>query len=206
MESVGVLDLEMGNLRSLCNALYSLGADPVVVHDPAALHGLTHLLIPGVGSFRAAMSNVARLGFRDPLHLFADSGRPILGICLGMQILSDRGEEGGAIDGLGLVPGEVVRLDGEPAPRLPHVGWNSVTFRGAHPLVAGIRDKKDFYFVHSYAFREAGPHAFAVTDYGRTFPSIVGRGNVAGVQFHPEKSQRNGLQLLENFCGWNGRC
>jgi glutamine amidotransferase len=206
MADVGILDIEMGNLRSLSNAVYSLGFDPVVVHDPAALSGVDRLLIPGVGSYGAAMANVGRLGFTDPLRRFAESGRPLLGICLGMQILSARGAEGGTIDGLGLVPGEVVLLDAEPKMRLPHVGWNAVSFRAPHPVLQGIRDGKDFYFVHSYAFRCAAELAYADTEYGQRFASIVGRGNVVGVQFHPEKSQRNGLQLLENFCRWNGTC
>jgi glutamine amidotransferase len=203
---LGVLDIEMGNLRSLCNAVYSLGMDPVVVQTPAALDEVDRLLIPGVGSYRAAMANVARLGFGEALRRFADSRRPLLGICLGMQILSERGEEGGAVDGLGLVPGDVVQMAGDPPPRLPHVGWNSVAFCAPHPLFAGIKTGRDFYFVHSYALRTRPEHTFAETEYGRPFTSVVARANVAGVQFHPEKSQRNGLQLLENFGGWDGRC
>ena len=206
MDPVGVLDIEMGNLRSLCNAIDSLGVDPIVVREPSALFEVSRVLIPGVGSYRAAMGNLTRLGFVDPLRRFAASGRPVLGICLGMQILSTRGEEGGAIPGLALIPGDVVLMDSEPTLRLPHVGWNSVTFRAPHPVLRTIRDGKDFYFVHSYEFRCAPDHSYAETSYGRPFSSIVGVGNVLGVQFHPEKSQRNGLQLLENFCRWDGGC
>jgi glutamine amidotransferase len=203
---VGILDIEMGNLRSLSNAVISLGVDPIAVRDPGALADVGRLLIPGVGSYRAAMGNVTRLGFVEPLRRFAAAGHPMLGICLGMQILSARGEEGGTIDGLGLVPGDVVLLQGDSTLRLPHVGWNSVNFRSPHPVLRDIRDGKDFYFVHSYEFRCEPENAYAETTYGRRFSSIVGLGSVLGVQFHPEKSQRNGLQLLENFCGWDGRC
>jgi imidazole glycerol-phosphate synthase subunit HisH len=203
--SVGILDIEMGNLRSLCNAIDSLGVGSLVVREPSALAEASRVLIPGVGSYRAAMGNLTRLGFVEPLRRFAASGKPVLGICLGMQILSTRGEEGGAVQGLALIPGDVVLMEPESL-RLPHVGWNSVTFRAPHPVLHALRDGRDFYFVHSYELRCAPEHSYAETVYGRPFASIVGVGNVLGVQFHPEKSQRNGLQLLENFCRWDGAC
>jgi glutamine amidotransferase len=205
MGTVGILDIEMGNLRSLCNAIDSLGVDSRVVREPSVLAEVSRVLIPGVGSYRAAMGNLTRLGFVDPLRRFAAAGKPVLGICLGMQVLSTRGEEGGAVPGLALIPGDVVLMEPDSL-RLPHVGWNSVSFRSPHPVLEGIRDGKDFYFVHSYEFRCAPEHSYAETSYGRPFSSIVGVGNVLGVQFHPEKSQRNGLQLLENFCRWDGGC
>ncbi len=129
-----------------------------------------------------------------------------MGICLGMQILADMGTEGGDIQGLGLIPGRVVPIDA-PGLSLPHVGWNNVHQTQPHPLLESIRNNVDFYFVHSYRFEtEDSRHVLARTEYGSWFPSFVAKGNVAGAQFHPEKSQANGLRLLDNFCCWDGTC
>ena len=206
MSHVGILDLGTGNLRSVANAVSQLGYDPVMIAD-GSLGELTHLIIPGVGQFAAAMGALQERGFLEELRSYANSGRPLLGICLGMHILATRGTEGGLTEGLALVPGLVDRLTPGEGIRVPHVGWNTVRPGRPHPLLTGLKPDRDFYFVHSYVFHcENSSDILAETEYGAVFPSIVGRGNVVGFQFHPEKSQVNGLKLLENFCGWDGRC
>jgi glutamine amidotransferase len=204
--SIGIIDIGIGNLGSLRNALYSQGWDTLPVRSPDDFSDISHLILTGVGSFAAAMQRLNRSSLLGPIRSFASSGRPILGICLGMQLLAEFGSEGGEIEGLGLVPGRVDPLAVTDL-RLPHVGWNNAHQSQKHPVLNGIRDDVDFYFVHSYRF--VTPDASAViaqTEYGESFPSIVGNSNVIGTQFHPEKSQTNGLRLLDNFCMWDGIC
>jgi len=197
----------MGNLRSVSKAVYTLGHDFTLVDATAQLDDVSHLIVPGVGSYRTAMEHVEGRGLRSSIRRFAQSGRPVLGICLGMEILSEWGDEGGESQGLGLIPGRVVRMAPERDLALPHVGWNTTRFRAEHPLFRGVRNGLDFYYVHSYHLRCDDPNdVLATTDYGQEVASIVGRGNVVGFQFHPEKSQGNGLRLIENFCDWNGKC
>jgi glutamine amidotransferase len=131
----------------------------------------------------------------------------VLGICLGMQLLATAGVEGGLTPGLALVSGRVVPLAAKPGLRIPHVGWNEIHHRRKHPVLKGIRDDVDFYFVHSYRFAADDPRdVYAEAEYGEPFSAIVGRANVVGAQFHPEKSQANGLRILDNFCSWSGVC
>ncbi len=204
---IGILDNDMGNLRSVQNAVYQLGFDPVIVGDTGKFSDLTHLIIPGVGQFATAMRHLQERGFRDAVRNYAAAGKPLIGFCLGMQLLASRGFEGGDTQGLDLIPGEVARLPNKEGLRIPHVGWNRAVLKGAHPVLEGLKTDRDFYFVHSYAFRPARPaDVLAETDYGLPFASIVGRNNVIGLQFHPEKSQVNGLKLIENFCNWDGTC
>lgn len=204
--SIGIVDIGIGNLGSLRNALYSQGWDSVSVSKPSDLARLTHLLLPGVGAFFDAMKRLHDSGLIDPIRRFAADGHPIMGICLGMQLLADLGTEGGSVEGLGLVPGRVVHIEASGL-RLPHVGWNNAYQERSHPLLKGIRNDVDFYFVHSYCFKAVQEcNVLAFTEYGERFASIVGQGNVVGAQFHPEKSQSNGLRLLDNFCEWDGRC
>lgn len=203
---IGIIDIGIGNLGSLHNALYSQGWDAVSVSRPDDLNGLTHLLLPGVGAFLAAVKQLHNRGLFEPIRYFAAKGHPIMGICLGMQLLAERGTEGGDIDGLGLVPGRIIPINA-PGLHLPHVGWNNAQQAQPHPLLKGIPNDVDFYFVHSYRFVvNDARYVLASTEYGEFFPSIVGKGNVVGVQFHPEKSQANGLRLLDNFCCWDGTC
>lgn len=205
--NIGIVDIGIGNLGSLRNALYCQGWDTVSVSTANDLSNLTHLLLPGVGAFAAAMARLNQAGLVEPIRHFASQGAPVMGICLGMQILAQWGVEGGQTQGLGLIPGEVVPLPPHPGLRIPHVGWNEVRQEQAHPILKGIRNDVDFYFVHSYYFRVAtADNVLATTEYGERYPSIVGKNNVIGVQFHPEKSQRNGLRLLDNFCLWDGIC
>lgn len=204
--SIGIVDVGIGNLGSLKNALYCQGWDSAFVSSPEDFNGLTHLILPGVGAFAAAVKRLEDAKLIDPIRDFANNGHPVMGVCLGMQLLADRGTEGGDEPGLGLVNGRVVPLVAQGL-RLPHVGWNSVKHEKKHPLFEGIRNDIDFYFVHSYRFvTDQKNNVLSETDYGESFPSIVGQDNIIGVQFHPEKSQVNGLRLLDNFCLWDGKC
>lgn len=205
--SIGILKMPMGNLRSVHNALFANGFDAVYVDRDSDFDDLTHLIVPGVGNFTAVMRHLQEVGLVERIRAFAASGRPLLGICAGMQLLAMRGTEGGHTEGLRLVDGVVDRLPSGNGLVLPHVGWSSVTLGQVHPVLEGIKPGRDFYFVHSYAMQTDRPEeALGITDYGVPFVSIVGKDNVVGFQFHPEKSQANGLKLLENFCWWDGAC
>lgn len=205
---IGIVDLDMGNLRSVANALASVGADSTWVRAEADLAGVTHVVLPGVGSFHVAVAHLDAQGLRAPLRAFAASGKPVLGICLGMQLLGSFGEEGGGSEGLGLVGGRVVRFDEARAPRIPHVGWNEARLARKHPVFDRVKGACDFYYVHSYHLVVDDPaDVLATVEYGgATYVSTVARGSVVGTQFHPEKSQANGVRLLENFAYWDGTC
>lgn len=203
---IGILDFGMGNLRSVRNAVYQNGFDPVLINTAANFDDISHLILPGVGNFSAAIPEIENRQLRQPILNFVASGRPLLGTCLGMQLLMTTGEEGGSYSGLDLIPGKVIRLEGDGL-RVPHVGWNILNMEQAHPIFQNIKSGRDFYFVHSYvAVCEHSNDMLASTEYGGVVTAVVGRNNVVGVQFHPEKSQINGLRLLENFCRWDGKC
>ena len=203
---VGIINIGLGNIGSLNAALESLGYDPTLISKPSDLIGVTHLILPGVGSFNTAIERLKMNELLDEIKNFSSKGCPVLGICLGMQLLAGSGCEGGEIEGLGLIPGKVIPIDA-PDVRLPHVGWNNVTKILDHKLLANIRNDVDFYFVHGYYFlAETKSNILGTSNYGIEFPSVIARDNVIGVQFHPEKSQDNGLRLLDNFCSWDGTC
>jgi glutamine amidotransferase len=206
--TIGVLDIGTGNLRSVSNAVYSLGYEPRLIEQAADIADCSHLLLPGVGAFDTAMQKFRTRGLAEPVRAFAASGRPVAGLCLGMQLLATKGEEGSPTAGLGVIPGFVRRLDPQKVPLVPHVGWNSVEVSATtHPVLNRIRSGVDFYFVHSFHFiPDSDTDVLATTDCGERFCSIVGHANVVGFQFHPEKSQANGLKLLEAFCEWDGVC
>lgn len=205
--NIGVVDVGIGNLGSLKQALYTLGWDVVAVRTANDLDELTHVILPGVAAFTAAMQKLTKAELVAPLQRFAADGNPLMGICLGMQLLLDTGQEDGPTNGLGLIHGDVRLIQGPTGLRLPHVGWNEAKQLRKHPVLKGIRNDVDFYFVNSYrAALLNAEDALAETEYGETFPSIIGAGNVVGAQFHPEKSQSNGLRILDNFCNWDGRC
>jgi glutamine amidotransferase len=196
---VAVVDYGAGNLVSIDQALTAVGARVVVTAEPAALDSADALIVPGVGAAAPAMERLAAAGLVEPIRAWIRADRPFLGICLGLQLLFDASDEDGATT-LGILPGRTVRLSG--APTLPHIGWNQVERRQAHPMFDGIADGADFYFVHSYAGTvdsAAVDTVVAETTHGDTFTSAVARGSLVGVQFHPERSGRDGLRLLANF-------
>jgi glutamine amidotransferase len=203
---IGILDFGMGNIRSVRNAVYQNGFDPVLIHSAANFDDISHLILPGVGNFSAAIPEIENRHLRQLVINFVASGRPLLGTCLGMQLLMTIGEEGGSYSGLDLIPGKVTRLKCDGL-RVPHVGWNILNMEQAHPIFQNIKSGRDFYFVHSYeVFCEHSSDVLASTEYGGVVTAVIGRNNVVGVQFHPEKSQLNGLRLIGNFCRWDGKC
>ena len=205
--NIGILDYGMGNTASVFNAVYSQGWDPIFVKNPIELDEISHLIIPGVGSYGSAMNLLAKKDLTTFINAFYCAGKPIMGICLGMQILSSFGVEGGKNNGLNLIKGNVQPLKRVEGLNIPHTGWNNISIKKDHPILEGIKKDVDFYFVHSYAFCvESDNNLFATCEYGETFTSIVGDKNVFGVQFHPEKSQKNGLKIIDNFCLWDGKC
>jgi glutamine amidotransferase len=198
---VVVVNYGMGNLGSVRRALEECGAEVRVSENAADLADADRIVLPGVGAFPDGMKNLRAAGWPVALEgALANPRVALLGICLGMQLLADKGHESGDTDGLGLIPGEVKRMVAADEERIPHVGWNEVHVVRGGRLLAGIEDGTDFYFVHSYtleAKREAD--VAGRTPYGGGFASVVQRGNVFGTQFHPEKSSRAGFQLLRNF-------
>jgi len=189
----------MGNLMSVQKALEKLGFEAVVTDSPEEVSQAEKLILPGVGAFAAAVQNVDRRGLRHCLTKAVLEGRHLLGICLGLQLRFPRSEEDGAKGGLGFLEGVNVKFGS--GVKVPHIGWNEVRRNRESPLFAGIPDGAFFYFVHSYFPEpEVEEDNLAWSDHGRDFTAAVNRGNLWGVQFHPEKSQRWGLKLLENFC------
>jgi glutamine amidotransferase len=195
---VAIIDYGVGNLRSVEKAFAAAGSTAVVSGDERVLREAEALVLPGVGAFAACMGALRARGFDRLVRERAGGGVPLLGVCVGMQMLFEESEEFGRSEGLGLLKGRVRRFD--EALRVPHVGWNQVRAKRPHALFAGVEDGAFFYFVHSY-YCEAGDPEDAVgeTDYGVAYASVVARGAVCGVQFHPEKSQAAGLRLLRNF-------
>lgn len=196
-----VVDYGMGNLGSVRRALEECGGDVVVSDNPAALKGVERIVLPGVGAFADGVRNMESRGWPSGICDAVSSPKvALLGICLGMQLLADKGHEGGESKGLGLIPGEVERMSPVEGERIPHIGWNELSLQIMSPLVQGIEDGTDFYFVHSYRFKAADNlHVVASTPYAGGFASAIQRGNVFGTQFHPEKSSRAGFRLLKNF-------
>jgi glutamine amidotransferase len=196
--SVAIIDYGVGNLRSVEKAFHAGGVEAVVSSDESVLRAAGRLVLPGVGAFRACVEALNARGFDRLVRERVGEGTPLLGVCVGMQMLFEESEEFGTTRGLGLLKGRVRRFP--EGLRVPQVGWNQVGWRGGHALSEGIGDGTFFYFVHSF-FCEAGDEASVVgeTEYGLSYPSVVARGNVCGVQFHPEKSQAAGLRLLRNF-------
>jgi glutamine amidotransferase len=194
---IAIADYGMGNRRSVETALAHVGAESLVTADHAALRAAEAIILPGVGAFPEAMRHVERLGLGDVLRERAAAGVPLLGICLGMQLLFDASTEHEGAAGLGILPGAVTVLQG---PRLPHIGWNLVSFERPSQLTEGLEGAAAFYHVHSFACRPADPADVVGTgEYGERFASVVERGNVMATQFHPEKSSRDGLRVLGNF-------
>lgn len=197
---IRIVDYGMGNLRSVQKAFESLGAEAVVCSRPEELENADKLVLPGVGAFRDAIHELERQELVGPIREHLSRGRPFLGVCLGLQLLFDVSYEDGEWQGLGIIPGEVVRFPSHPERKVPHMGWNSLEPVGEPRLLKGIPADAHFYFVHSYYVVPRDESVVAAyTDYGVRFVSVVARDNLFATQFHPEKSQRAGLKLLENF-------
>jgi len=198
--SIAIIDYGMGNLRSVQKGLERVGFEAVVTRDPRSIEAAAGVVLPGVGAFGACMQNLSTYNLIDTVHRVVRSGKPFLGICLGMQLLFEESEEFGPVRGLGILPGKVVRFIDRPELKVPHMGWNAVHKRANPPHLEGVDDGAAVYFVHSYYVVPSDPSLTATTTvHGVEFTSSIYRGNVFASQFHPEKSQSVGLRLLENF-------
>ncbi|MEB3828473.1 imidazole glycerol phosphate synthase subunit HisH [Phormidium sp. CCY1219] len=202
MKNVVITDYRMGNLDSVARAVQECGGNPVISQKARDFQEAHYIILPGVGAFATGMKHLSTSGLDEILsEQVINQGIPFLGICLGMQLLATKGLEGGETNGLGWIEGEVKRLEPtEMDTRIPHIGWNEVMFNHPSPLFEGIPSGKDFYFVHSYHLSCQHPQEeIAHTPYCGNFVSAVNKNNIFGVQFHPEKSQRIGFQVLKNF-------
>ena len=199
---IALVDYGAGNVRSVHKALEAVGADVQLVCQPEPLSDADRIVLPGVGAFGDCMDGLRRVGLVSALRRAVEVGKPLLGICVGLQVLFDEGEEMGRHPGLGLLPGRVVRFSKDRVARglkIPHTGWNQVEPTVPSPLLEGLPPGAWVYFNHAYYGEARTEDTLAVTDYGGPFPSVVGRGPIYGIQWHPEKSQRAGLLVLRNF-------
>jgi glutamine amidotransferase len=197
---IAIIDYEMGNLRSVQKGFERVGHAAVITSDAAQLADAAKIVLPGVGAFRDAIAALRQRKLVEPIRSAIRSGKPFLGICLGLQLLLDKSYEDGQYEGLGVFPGEVVRFDVPAQFKVPHMGWNQVEFRRRPPVFEGIDNGAHFYFVHSYYVVPRDSSVIATeTEYSAPFCSSIWRDNVFAVQFHPEKSQAAGLRLLKNF-------
>lgn len=200
---ITIVDYGMGNLRSVQKAFEKVGSQAVISSQPEEIAQATKLVLPGVGAFRDAIQALKDQSLVEPILEQIHSGKPFLGICLGLQLLFETSYEDGEYAGLGVIPGKVVRFQDQPDLKIPHMGWNQIESTGPHPILAGIPEQEYFYFVHSYYVApEEESVVAAYTDYGCRFASMVARDNIVAAQFHPEKSQSAGLKLLENFASF----
>jgi glutamine amidotransferase len=209
-QMIALIDYGAGNVRSVRKALETVGADVQLTRDPEAMRAATKIVLPGVGAFGDCMAGLRRTGLADALCQAVEHGKLLLGICVGMQVLFEEGEEMGHHAGLGLFPGRVVRFSfsasaagKEPILKIPHTGWNQIKPIRACSLLNGL-SRAWTYFNHAYYCQARPEHTLAVTDYGDPFPAVVGRDSVYGIQFHPEKSQEVGLRILRNFVEMGG--
>ncbi|NWF67084.1 MAG: imidazole glycerol phosphate synthase subunit HisH [Campylobacterales bacterium] len=194
---IGVIDYGAGNIKSLQNGFEYLGEKTKIISEKFNPHDFSHLILPGVGAFCNAMDALQKRDLQHSILEFVNDKKPFLGICLGMQLLCTIGHEPFKCDGLGIIEGECKKL--QNTPRTPHVGWNNILIENNHKILKGIKKGCDFYFVHSYFVECDEKFVVAKTEYGTTFNSIIAFENIIGIQFHPEKSQENGLKILENF-------
>ncbi len=208
---IAIIDYGMGNLRSVQKGFERVGHDAVVTSDASVIMNAAHVVLPGVGAFRDCMKNLGDMGLIDTVHKVVESGRPFMGICLGLQILFDEGEEFGIHKGLGILPGRVVKFPAsienntEQIYKIPHMGWNKIIKKADAPHLSDIPDGSFFYFVHSYYVSPTDMSiAATTTNYGVEFVSSVWKDNVFATQFHPEKSQEMGLRILKTFGSLRG--
>ena len=207
---IGIVDYRAGNLTSVARALNYLNKPCRITDDPDILAKASHIIFPGVGAAGEAMANLKKTQLDQWIREWVQQGKPIMGICLGTQVIFEYSEENDTRC-LGIVPGTVKRFprdlrQGDEQLKIPHMGWNHVAFRKDHPVFHGLPEGSEFYFVHSYyPFPDDDKWVVGLTDYGQPFCSVVAHGNLIAMQFHPEKSGRPGLQILTNFCRWGGR-
>lgn len=199
-KSVGIINYGIGNLGSVSSALNQIQIPHFLIESPEDFARASHIILPGVGAFGVGMENLKKRGFDQALRKWTNEGNPLLGICLGMQLLASKGFEFGENEGLGLIPGKIVKMEVGNL-RLPHVGWNDLKILKPNQVFTENLNGQSVYFVHSFHFvTESETDRTAITDYGAEFTACVSHGKVFGAQFHPEKSQKYGLQILKNFC------
>ena len=197
---IAIIDYGMGNLRSVQKGFERVGHMATITNDPHVVAKADHVVLPGVGAFADAIAELRRRDLVEPVREAIASGKPFLGICLGLQMLFDRGYEDGCHEGLGVLAGEVVRFQVPPEYKVPHMGWNELSIVRRPPILAGIEEGTHFYFVHSYYVAPTDPSVIAAqASYPEPFTAMVWRDNLVATQFHPEKSQAHGLRLLKNF-------
>jgi len=197
---IAIIDYGMGNLRSVQKALEKVGHAATITPDPDAVRRADFVILPGVGAFADAASELRRTGLGEAFVEAVRAGKPCLGVCLGLQLLFDISEEDGEHAGLGLIPGRIVRFASRPGLKIPHMGWNELTIRRPVPLLEGVGPNPSVYFVHSYYAAPTNPaHVIAESEYPDPFAAVVGRENLVACQFHPEKSQSVGLRMYANF-------
>ena len=201
---IALIDYGAGNVRSVYKALTAVGAEVTVTQDPDVVLGADKVVLPGVGAFGDCMASLTKLNLIGAIHEVAHRGVPFLGICVGMQVLFEQGLEMGQHQGLGLLPGQVVRFEIDASLKVPHTGWNQIEPRQPVYLLRYLSPNAWAYFNHSYLCKASPRHILATTDYGGPFACVVGNDNVLGIQFHPEKSQHVGLHIMRNFVS-NGR-
>lgn len=194
---IAIIDYDAGNLFSVRNALNYLGIENEITREPEKLEQADALILPGVGAFPDAMRLLREKGLVEQIRVLAQK-KPFLGICLGMQLLFEKGHEFGVCEGLGLIDGEVVKMEA-PGLKIPHMGWNALRMQNPCALLEGVEEGSYVYFVHSYMASTRDENIAAYTEYGAKVPAMVAKGHIFGAQFHPEKSSRVGLRILENF-------
>ena len=202
---IAIIDYDAGNLKSVQKALAYIGQESIVTRDRKELLGADKVILPGVGAFGDAMGNLKKYGLIPVIRELVEGRTPFLGICLGLQLLFEGSEENAGTEGLGLLPGEILRIPDTPGLKIPHIGWNSLRLQGEGRLFAGMAQEPYVYFVHSYYLKARDASIVkAVTDYGVEIHASVERGNLFGCQFHPEKSSQAGLAILKNFAALGG--
>ncbi len=205
---IAIIDYDAGNLTSVSRALSHIGVENVITNDIKLIVSAERIIFPGVGAAGSAMQSLIRLGLDTAIRQAVDGGKPVLGICLGTQIILQKSEENqakclGIIDGSTLAFSEIFREKGIKGLKIPHMGWNQISLKTEHPVFAGLKETDEFYFVHGYyPWPENSRQVIATTDYGISFPSVIGMNNLVATQFHPEKSGNPGLTILKNFSSW----
>lgn len=202
---IAIVDYDAGNLKSVQKALDLLGEESIITRDFKSIEKADKVILPGVGAFGMAMTNLKKYELDKVIHEVCDKGVPFLGICLGLQLMFDGSEENEGVEGLGLLPGDIVRIPEQEGLKIPHIGWNSLELKNEGRLFEGLEKNPYVYFVHSYYLRAKEPEIVkAVTEYSTTIHASVEKGHIFACQFHPEKSSRVGLTILKNFAGITG--